>query len=266
MKVARWSFGVVVALGLSLFVGCSSEQAPTAPDALSQSPPGETGQPGTEVEEGSNQPGMNKYWGDNIVSEAFYALSQSRSGGSSKKYKDSNNNVWTMADWNWAKTDRDADGHVSRYIGCEDKWDDNCWSCNYYRGKTGKKNGYYRGGECKFFANLVLYRSSYGWGDGKHLAIPHLYSYANRSVRDADKGWVIQAPQYPGKDYGQHTAIVVHKYPGGLDVVDSNFTGPGEHYIARHFMSWSDLSRFKAWCPWENPRYIDESDPTSRCY
>lgn len=247
MKVARWSFGVVVALGLSLFVGCSSEQAPTAPDALSQSPPGETGQPGTEVEEGSNQPGMNKYWGDNIVSEAFYALSQSRSGGSNKSYQG-----WAMGDWNWVKSDRSADERVTNYIG----------GCGY-RGKSGQGwKGYFRGGECKFFTNLVLYRSSYGWGGNKHLVTPHGYTYANRSTRDAQKGWVIQSASLP------HTAVVVERYGGGLDVVDSNWTGGGgKHLVSRHFMSWSDLDRkgFRAWCPWDRPVTIPRSGPRTSC-
>lgn len=257
---------VAAALIVSVLPGCNPDSPdPTASfepnDALSDGTDGGSGEP-VELPEDAPEL-LGKYWGDKIVSEAYYTLSQTRSGGSTKSYKDTRGRTWTMSDWNWAQTDREADGHVSNYIGCKNKDEDGRASCDYYRGKTGSMDGYYRGGECKFFVNMVLYRSSYGWGNREHLVTPHWYNYANRDVRDAEVGWVIQKSTSP------HTAIVVYKYAGGLDVVDSNYIGQDrghEHWIARHLMTWSELGGYKAWCPWEDPEILSESAPTSRCY
>lgn len=180
-------------------------------------------------------------WGNNVLSEAFYALSQSRSGRSSLMY-----NGYSMSDWRYP-------------------WEGDC--CNALdrvtslmypnpadRGSLGKWLGtYQQGGQCKFFANLVLYRSSYGYPGG-HLFLWSGYSYAPYSWQQAQTGWIIQAPV--GRP---HTAIVVMRYGDGLDVIDSNWVGGNGNYaIARHPMSAATLNSwsFKACNPWENPRLV----------
>lgn len=258
-KFVRAAGLVAATLIVCAFSACQSDDMGPSSFDVDAMPPDDVGD-SADVEAPQDSPDANgQFWGDRIVSEAYYTLSQTRSGGSSKSYKDTRGRTWTMADWNWAQTDRDSDGHVSYYIGCRDGA-----TCDYYRGNTGYMDGYYRGGECKFFANSVLYRSSYGWGNSDHLVTPSGYTYANRDVRDAEAGWVLQK-----NSPGQHTAIVVYKYAGGLDVVDSNYIGQDrghKHWIARHLMTWSELSGYKAWCPWENPKLLNESAKTQRCY
>lgn len=200
-----------------------------------------------------------QYWGDRVVSEAFFALNQYRTGTSNVIY-----HGLAMSDWNYIESDRTADERISEYIGgCGNRggaggyalledWDRQLDACH-------------KGGYCRYFVDLVLYRSSYGWGGGQHLVIDRSgTNYATESTRSAQKGWVIQA----NGRYGPHTAIVVVVYPGGLDVVDSNWTGGnGNFLISRHFFSWSTLDDwgFKAYNPWANPRLITDQ-PRTRCY
>lgn len=176
-------------------------------------------------------------WSNNIVSEAFYALSQSRSGGSGRSYYWGGNNN-AMGDWNYVNggSDNGALNNVGRYIGWSNAgtyW--NTW------------NGYWRGGYCKFFVDLVLYRSSYGIGNRYHLILPGGgYDYSRYmtpySVSQARPGWVIQRISSP------HSAIVVANLPNGLDVIDSNYIGgDGSFVISRHPLTWSQLAGFTAY-------------------
>lgn len=202
-----------------------------------------------------------QYWGDRIVSEAFYALSRNRTGGSNVTHCGN-----AMSDWPYVESDRVADERISEYIDGDD-----CGNRGGAGGSTSLKDcddSYdtcFKGGYCRYFVDLVLYRSSYGWGGGQHLVVDRSgTSYATESTRSAQKGWVIQA----NGRYGPHTAIVVYVYPGGLDVVDSNWTGgDGNFLISRHFMSWGTLDSwgFKAYNPWADPKLITDT-PRRRCY
>jgi hypothetical protein len=165
-------------------------------------------------------------WENNIVSEAFYALSRSRSGGSSKAY-----NGCAMSDWPYPHQGDccNALAKVKSYFGA-------------WPGELGLWKGYYQqGGVCKFFVDLVAYRSSYGYPGG-HLFLPTGYSWnPSHSVREARAGWIIQA----NGSYGPHTAIVVAVFSDGLDVVDCNWIGSSggvySYAIARHKLAWSTL-------------------------
>lgn len=181
------------------------------------------------------------YWANNVLSEAFYALDQSRSGTSTKTYYGQ-----YMGDWPypWQGDCCNALGRVTYLMyGSNTSW----------RGSLGTWNGYQQGGQCKFFANLVLYRSSYGYPGG-HLFLPSGYSYASNNWRSAQPGWIIQAPSTR-----PHTAIVVSNYGGSLDVIDSNWIGGyGNFAIGRHALSSATLDSwgFRAYNPWENPSLV----------
>jgi len=210
----------------------------------------------------NQDPQYRANWYNNIVSEAFFALNQYRTGSSNVTY-----HGWAMSDWAYVESDRDADKRISWYIGgCVNRGQ--AGSYRWMRDWDGTQKKCRKGGYCRYFVNLVLYRCSYGWGGGKHLVLPRSgTSYANRNIRDARRGWVIQA----NGSHGPHTAIVVEVYPGGLDVVDSNWVGSEGTYrylISRHFMSWSKLNAwgFKAYDPVSGRVLISQSGSRTRCF
>ncbi|MDD5566950.1 MAG: hypothetical protein PHH01_02030 [Patescibacteria group bacterium] len=235
----------VLTLGLIVLAGCSDQET-LQPDSSAYD----------DIEDTHGIP-LAQYWGDRIVSEAFYALNQSRSGGSTVSYHGS-----AMSDWNYVESDRGADRRVAWWIGsCTARggaggiarlkdWDGNWKDCH-------------RGGYCRFFANLVLYRSSYGWGNGKHLVLPRSGTgYALEDVHQAQPGWILQSAM-------PHTAIVVVVYSYGLDVVDANWVGGnGNFAISRHLYTWEQLANygFKAYNPWASPTLMDQNGPEIQCY
>lgn len=207
-------------------------------------------------EQKSSAQGAGQYWGNNVVSEAFYSLNLYRTGSSNVIYHN-----LVMSDWNYVESDRNADKRVSWWIGgCGNRG--GAGGTVTFRDWNGGYDVCHRGGYCKYFVNLVLYRSSYGWGGGQHLVLPSGYSYATGSVYAAQPGWVLQSS-------APHTAIVVRVMPGGLDVVDSNSTGGnGNFAISRHEISWSTLNAngYRAYNPWANPTLIPEAGPTTPCF
>lgn len=243
-------FLVVLAAGTLIMNGCNQKRSqeitgPSLPDALSQQVEPQARDTSAQVptspdREKSKVPDASiagYYWGNYVVSEAYYSLNRYRTGTSTKSWQG-----LAMSDWDYVASDPYADNRVAAYVG----------SAN--RGITGLGcYGFNRGGYCKYFANLVLYRSSYGYPGG-HVVLPHGYTYAWRSIYQAQPGWVIQRG-----GTSPHTAIVVANLGWGLDVIDANWiypypcSGGGAFYIARHAMSWSQLSGFGAYSPWENP-------------
>lgn len=180
-------------------------------------------------------------WTSYVWSELAYSLNRNRTGFSTVSWKG-----YAMSDWAYTSSDQWAYTQVSEYMGGS-------------VGTTGMIRLQYtnppwswieRGGWCKFFANLILFRSSYGIGGGYHLVLPSGYSYATEDVRNARKGWVIQNPSIP------HTAMVAENLGWGLDLIDANWVGGnGNYYIARHSMSWSQLAGFKAYKPTRMVRF-----------
>ncbi|MEK7637605.1 MAG: hypothetical protein AAB402_04455 [Patescibacteria group bacterium] len=171
-------------------------------------------------------------WSNNIISEVYYSLNKYRTGTSGVVYQG-----LALSDWGYARDDTGALNAMTIYIGSGNRG-----------GIDGTWNRGSRGGYCKFFVDLVLYRSSYGIGGGYHLVLPAgTFNYGSYmpayGVQQATRGMVIQrGGTYP------HTAIVVANLGWGLDLIDSNFTGgDGNYVISRHALAWTDLAGYTAY-------------------
>jgi len=176
-------------------------------------------------------------WTNHVLSEARYALNRSRSGRSNLTYQGQ-----FMGDWNYVTGGSDNRAYEAKR--------------REYSGSTGPVGfrTYELGGWCKFWADLVLYRSSYGLGNGWHLCLPSGYTYATADVRTAGPGWVLQSTL-------PHTAIVDAPYYAangsriGWWVIDSNWIGSTggqySYWVGRHAMTFAVLQAygFRAWKP-----------------
>lgn len=219
----------MLALGLA---ACSKTNSLTGPETtISQTTPDST--------LAGQKPGVEPFatyggdWSNNIISEAFYTLNRYRTGTSGVIYQGQ-----ALSDWPYVASDPGALSSMTSYIGG-----------TYWRGGIdGTWNGGSRGGYCKFFVDLVLYRSSYGIGNGYHLVLPAgTYNYGGYmpayDVHQASRGMVVQRG-----GSNPHSAIVVANLGWGLDLIDSNYIGgDGNFVIARHALSWSQLSSFTAY-------------------
>jgi len=168
-------------------------------------------------------------WENNVLSEACYALSQSRSG-----YSNLNWNGYAMGDWPYP-WQGDCCGALAKVT--KEMYGANTGG----RGSLGLWQGLYQqGGECKFFVNLILYRCSYGFPGG-HLMLPggSYYYTSPKNWRDAQPGYIIQSASMP------HTAIVIANYgSSGLSVIDANWIGGRYSYaIGRHVIPPSTLDQ-----------------------
>lgn len=172
--------------------------------------------------------------------EMRYALSRRVDGTSGLTYQGK-----YMGDWNYV-------------TGGTDNWAFDKKRAEYSGGTGTVGFGPYgRGGWCKFFVDLLLFRSSYGLGNGYHLYLPGGYTYATVNPRYAAPGWVLQSTM-------PHTALVdaPHYNSAGQHdgwwVIDANWVGGnGQFYISRHFFTFTDLdaNSFKAWKPTLMKRY-----------
>lgn len=175
-------------------------------------------------------------WAPYILSEVRYALSQNRSGTSSKTYYGK-----YMGDWNYV-------------TGGTDNWAYQKVATDY-SGATGPvgMSTYALGGWCKFFVSLVIFRSSYGLGSNYHLYLPSGYTYATTDVGSAGPGWVVQSTM-------PHTAIIESPHYNASGVrdgwwlIDANWVGSENgfrYYIGKHYMTDASLraNGFKAWRP-----------------
>ncbi len=174
-------------------------------------------------------------WSNNVFSEACYALNVYRTGSSTIVYKGIH-----LGDWDYVRSDNTALNVMTSYIGG-----------TVNRGSIdGTYGGGHLGGYCKFFVDLVLYRSSYGIGNGWHLVLPGGgYDYSGYmtpcDITQAKTGWVIQhlSP-------GEHSAIVAANLGWGLDLIDSNNVDRnGTFVIARHSFAWNQLGGYTAYKP-----------------
>jgi len=201
---------------------------------------------------------------DAVIREAFYALSPSASGLSSRTITTSQG-IMVAGDWNYLWSDQAA---LSAMLAKYEQANSSVWRRYPYpyqyratstpnigysplwggRSEYGAYGGYGRGGQCKFFANLVLYRSS-----GYRLQLP-TYStmqYYTRSVGYARPGDVIF--RY-GSNLTPHVAIVTKILSGdpnsgtvtSVDVVDANWCNRCE-IIQRHPISGSTLTQFRVY-------------------
>ncbi|USN53780.1 MAG: hypothetical protein H6760_01260 [Candidatus Nomurabacteria bacterium] len=211
---------------LAFMTGC--QELPTEGDSQDQVVESPEAQPGPAIQSTGPE------WYNQVVSEAKYTLCQLRNGTSHEVYQGK-----AMGDWPYPHQGDccNALGVVRQYMYGGGS-----------PGPLGEWNGFQQGGWCKFFVNLVLYRSSYGYPGG-HLLLPtSTYRYNNpRPVSEAQPGWILQSETLP------HTAIVVERLGGGLDVIDSNWIGTykrpdGSYYysyaIARHEITNTELDRY----------------------
>jgi Tol biopolymer transport system component len=107
------------------------------------------------------------------------------------------------------------------------------------------------GGQCKFFANLVLLRSGVYKGTIPVNSPGH--NYATINIRQAQVGDIIQR-----SDTSPHTAIVVAVSTTGLTVVDSNWGHQSgikwinDEMIQKHDITFTALvsAGYKAWRAW----------------
>lgn len=203
------------------------------------------------------------------VLECFKALRPSHDG-SSNKFINGN----AVSDWNYLYDDYSAYITVKNFSvykpcyasdwaftneGCyyghpESSFYSDPWNYGYgYFGGTANPVG--RGGQCKFFANLVLYKS------GSHTAAfpsyADMWSNGETNLNTVKEGDVII--KYTGTSSGNHTAIVVEikrNYYGqitGLDVIDSNYisdigTTRNREVIGRHlFQIWDINNIYRIW-------------------
>ena len=211
-----------------------------------------------------------------VVLEAFYALRPSHDGSCDRTIpsptgEGSGNCIST---WNYLASDTYAYNLIRGWYGCNASiWalpgdGSGCggsYPFSFYNNVYGYgySNGPYgfvgRGGQCKFFADLVLYRSGAQKlrNDEPH-ALPRyeeMWANSTTELHTAREGDVLIKFNSPGFD---HTAIVVevkrtNGVVTGLDVIDSNFVSDsfptsGREVIGRHlFKLWQIQNVYRIW-------------------
>ncbi|MEK7195015.1 MAG: hypothetical protein AAB667_02060 [Patescibacteria group bacterium] len=209
-----------------------------------------------------------------VVLEAFYALHPGH-GGWSDKWIGPN----CASNWNYLANDSNAYGVVKNWsgYGCSfaSVWKvsgDGCsssgWPASFFNNMVsygyGSFSGWYgsvgRGGQCKYFANLILYRSE------SHQAMfpsyATMWSNTETNLALAKEGDVILTVD---QGITNHVAIVVEvKKSGstvtGLDVIDANWvTDNGttnREVIARHLFSLASIQG--VYRIWKGTAYYNE--------
>lgn len=189
-----------------------------------------------------------------VVLEAFYALRPSHDG-SCDKFIGGN----CVSSWNYLYNDYSAYSTMKSWYGCNSS----VWTfsgdgsgCSYPAAPTSFYSnvayyGYYgtygRGGQCKYFANLILYRSG---SDQRFMpSYANMWGNTESDLTRAVPGDILFAN-------GFHTAIVVEikRTSGvvtGLDVIDANFvsdSGSNREVIGRHEFKISQIQgTYRIW-------------------
>lgn len=208
-----------------------------------------------------------------VVLEAFYALRPSHDGGCDKTI---NGNC--ISDWNYLNNDPYAYNAVKERYGS----DSSVWSLFYsslpsygYSVSGGSYGQVGRGGQCKYFSDLILYRSeATGRLDssdrpsstGNHTLPSYSTMWPNTEIdlQKAKEGDIILVYNVSG--YTNHVAIVVEiKKSGntitGLDVIDSNFISDingavNREVIGRHLFQLSSIQG--VYRIWKGTRYYND--------
>jgi hypothetical protein len=178
-----------------------------------------------------------------VVQQAYYALSTSANGTSPRTL---NGNY--VGSWNWLDSDWNAYNTVKNYYNY---FYNGSWTCfasdfgvggdpcpnltghsvqSFYSNPGGygydaivPESSYGRGGQCVYFANLVVYRS--GVDKSSFPSLPNMWGAGNPNMQQVQIGDVIV--RY-NTGLVNHVAIVVEVYASGgkvtsVDVVDSDF-------------------------------------------
>ncbi|HUC01926.1 MAG TPA: hypothetical protein VMA75_03400 [Candidatus Paceibacterota bacterium] len=180
----------------------------------------------------------------NVVHQAFYALSTSANGTSTQTI---NGNY--VGNWNWLNSNYSSYNVVKNWYNY---YQNGSWTCypsdfaaagdvcpnltghpvaSFYSNPGGygyspiiPEVAYGRGGQCTYFANLVVYRS--GVYTGSFPSLSNMWAAGNSNMQQVQIGDVIL--RYNVAGYVNHIAIVVQVYTNGgsvtsVDVVDSDY-------------------------------------------
>lgn len=208
-----------------------------------------------------------------VVLECFKALRSTYDGGCDKTITNGSG-TWCVSNWNYLDNDWYAYNYMKNAYRCNSSnWrtgnETDGLGCQIYYtpisfyqssypygyGTYGGNNGDVgRGGQCKYFANLILYRS------GADQSILASYDTMNTAPPEqkgdpafAKQGDVLFTLREGSNNNILHTAIVVELKPDGLDLIDSNYVSdnntPNREVISRHFLTWAYLSShtYKVW-------------------
>lgn len=189
------------------------------------------------------------------VLEAFYALDPGYYGFSSKLI-----NGNTVSDWHYLYTDLNAYRNEKPAYCCDPKDGSSYASVipEFFSESTLDKYSYNlrgdyvgRGGQCKFFVDLLLFRSEAATRiSGTHT----LPSYSTMSAKTRYIGHARPGDVIFRITGTKHVALVVHVLSGNsdagtvtsVDVVDSNYIGgDGNEIIGRHIIQGAELSSYK---------------------
>jgi hypothetical protein len=205
-----------------------------------------------------------------VVLEAFHAIYPPADGGCVKTIPASGPNAKCVSNWNYLNDDYGKYSTVKSWYGClSSGWaqpGDGCpanftaasFFSNVASYGFGTFGGYYgpvgRGGQCKYFTNLILYRS------GSHPYLLPRYSdmwtNVDMVLTNAKPGDILTTS--PTRNPTHTTIVVEIKYDSfgkvkGLDVIDSNWvsdmgTTMQREVIGRHEMLLSDYQgQFGIW-------------------
>jgi CHAP domain len=209
-----------------------------------------------------------------VVNQLNYALSRSHNNGTSSQTVLFLGTYDYVGDWNWLDSDYGSYYTAYRLFGCDSSdWaisgdGSGCPAIEDYASFYSNP-GYYgysvvipettsygRGGQCAYFADLVLARANIGFSGGLNFGTMWNNGTSIQQVRVGDIIVRYNNPQI------QHVAIVVAVYGSGttlnVDVIDSNFVNEGaanHEMIARHNLSYSVLvgnssnPNFRVWKP-----------------
>lgn len=201
-----------------------------------------------------------------VVLEAFYALRPSHDGSCDKTI-DGN----CVSNWNYLNNDWYAYNTVKGWYG----GNSSTWSlfysdvASYGYGTFGGSYGQVgRGGQCKYFSDLILYRSEASTRINNNHTLPSydvMWQNTEPDLTKAVEGDVILT--YNASTQKGHVAIVVEiKKPNGtitgLDVIDANYISDirytaDREVIARHLFPISEIQG--VYKIWKGPSYYYES-------
>lgn len=207
---------------------------------------------------------------DAVILESWHALSPLNDGQSNQADP---NCQWLVGEWNYLYNDLNAFSTVRGWYGGDASvhseftntwhyglyWPFGQYDCRWYKNGWLPDDNVGRGGQCKFFANLVVYRS--GAYQRRLPAYPDMWSRATHI------GWVRPGDVILTYNNGarNHVAIVVGILSGNpnngtvsaVDVVDSNYVGWGQYIcmeegkstdpevISRHIIAGDILQKYR---------------------
>jgi hypothetical protein len=164
-------------------------------------------------------PPGNLYDRQAVVNECWYAMSGQPYTCGGKWY-----NGYLVSAWNYLASDMSA----LRIVGGWYQWRTYAGWSPYYTYYVNPTYGYYgcvgRGGQCKFFVNLILYRS----GADQRLLPPWstMWNYYSAPIDNVREGDVIFNRKWYNSELVYHAAIVVYRSGSYVLLIESNYIEP----------------------------------------